>query len=188
MKFLDGHLEDTPRSVRPSKQATVLQKVVDTVRTNRYGREKSCADIAGALSLEVFDISASTVWRVLKKAGSKKTKPTRRPGLTKRMKERYNWCYDYKDWTLEDWKNAIWSDETSIVLNHRGGGYRLWRKSNEGFVRSYIRERCSPSLYSRAASRVIRKGLVTTDCLKRSKRKRLLLVELKNLRKRLNLS
>jgi transposase len=142
MKLLDRHLEDAPRTGRPSKQDRVSQKVVDTVRTDRYGREKSCADIAGALSQEGFNVSASTVWRVLKKAGFKKTKPMRKPGLTKRMMEdRYKWCCDHEHWTLDDWKNVIWSDETSVVLNHRRGGYRVWRKTDKAFVRSCIRER-----------------------------------------------
>ncbi|KMU73298.1 hypothetical protein CISG_09667 [Coccidioides immitis RMSCC 3703] len=25
----------------------------------------------------------------------------------------------HKNWTLEDWKNIIWTDETSVVLEHR---------------------------------------------------------------------
>lgn len=37
--------------------------------------------------------------------------------------------------------NVIWSDETSVVLLHRRGGYRIWRKADEAFVRSCIRER-----------------------------------------------
>ena len=35
----------------------------------------------------------------------------------------------------------IWSDETSVVLLHRRGGYKIWRKADEAFVRSCIRER-----------------------------------------------
>lgn len=56
-------------------------------------------------------------------------------------KERLEWCLAHKDWTLEDWKNVIWSDETSIILLHRRGGYRVWRRSDEAFTRSCIRER-----------------------------------------------
>jgi hypothetical protein len=37
----------------------------------------------------------------------------------------------YENWTLEDWKNVIWSDETSVVLNHCCGGYCVWRTSDE---------------------------------------------------------
>ena len=83
-----------------------------------------------------------TVWRVLRKSGLRKTKPTRKPGLTERMKmERLEFCHRHEHWTLEDWKNVIWSDETSVILLHRRGGYRVWRTSKEAFVQSCIRER-----------------------------------------------
>ena len=55
--------------------------------------------------------------------------------------QRLQWCLDHKDWTLEDWKRVIWTNETAIVLNHRRGGYRVWRTSDEAFVKSSIRER-----------------------------------------------
>jgi transposase len=83
IKLENKYIEDAPRSGRPSKQQQAFEKVVSLVRSDRYGREKTCADIAGDLSQDGLDISASTVWRVLRKAGYKKTKPTRKPGLTK---------------------------------------------------------------------------------------------------------
>ena len=38
----------------------------------------------------------------------------------------------HKDWTLEDWKQVIWSDETKI--NHLGSDGRkwVWKKAGEG--------------------------------------------------------
>lgn len=143
LNLRDEHVQDAPRSGRPSKQTKdTTSAVVLTVRRDRYGREKSCADIAGMLREKGIELSASTVYRILKKAGFRKTKPTRKPGLTKQMREdRLKWCLEHKDWTLEDWKNVIWSDETSVVLLHRRGGYRVWRKADEAFVRSCIRER-----------------------------------------------
>jgi transposase len=139
----DEWLEDAPRSGRPSKQTPeVIDKIVSQVRHDRYGREKTAADLAGALSLEGIDISATTVLRILKAVGFKKTKPTRKPGLTKKMRaERLQWCLAHQHWTLEDWKRVIWSDETSVVPLHRRGGYRIWRTKDERFVRSAIRER-----------------------------------------------
>jgi transposase len=50
IKIQDKYLEDASRSSRPSKQGEFLEKVVNSVRTDCYGREKSCANIAGALS------------------------------------------------------------------------------------------------------------------------------------------
>lgn len=139
----DEWLQDAPRAGRPVKQTVEVRKeIIAKVRTDRYGREKACADIAGELSLQGVNISSTTIWRVLKKAGFRKTKPTRKPGLTKKMKaERLQWCHNHKHLTLEEWKNIIWSDETSVVLNHRRGGYRIWRTADEALMRSCIRER-----------------------------------------------
>jgi hypothetical protein len=140
----DEYLQDAPRSGRPVKQGDVLsQAVIKKVRYDRYGREKACTDLAGELSQELgIDVSASTIHRCLKTYGFKKSKPTRKPGLTKKMRaERLQWCLDHQDWTLEDWKNVIWSDETSVVIGHRRGGYKVWRTADEAFAKSCIRER-----------------------------------------------
>jgi hypothetical protein len=128
--------------VLPSKLQILPPRSSLRARNDRYGREKSCADLAGELSEEGIDISASTIRRILKKAGFRKTKPTRKPGLTKKMMEtRLQLCLRHKDWTLEDWKVVIWSDDTAVVLLHRRRGYRVWRTAEEQFVRSCIRER-----------------------------------------------
>ena len=139
----NAFLEDAPRSGRPRIQTDdITTQIINKVTRDRYGREKTCADIAGELSLEGIEISSLTVLRILSKAGYKKTKPTRKPGLTKKMKaDRLQWCLAHRHWTLEDWKNVIWSDETSIVLLHRRGGYRVWRTKEEAFAKSCIRER-----------------------------------------------
>ena len=79
---------------------------------------------------EGLQLSKSSVWGILRAYRYHKTKPTRKPGLTKKMRQqRLDWCMAHKDWTLDDWKNFIWSDETSVILLHRRGGYRVWRRS-----------------------------------------------------------
>lgn len=142
-RISDAILIDLPRSGRPSKQTPqTLERITTKVRYDRYGREKTCADLAAELSLGDEYISQTTVWRMLRGNGFKKTKPTRKPGLTQRMKkERLDWCLRHQNWSLDDWKNVIWSDETSVVLLHRRGSYRVWRTSSEAYLRSCIRER-----------------------------------------------
>jgi hypothetical protein len=93
------------------------------------------ADITGELSANGFEISAVTVWRILRKAGFRKMKPIRKPGLIKKMKIKcLKWCIEYKDWTLEDWKNVIWSDKISVILLYRHGSYCMWRKLDKAFI------------------------------------------------------
>ncbi|KAI1519551.1 Transposase [Pyrenophora tritici-repentis] len=81
LKILLHHVQDASRSGRPAKQ---IEEVKD------------------GLSLKGVEISASTVWRVLREAGYKKTKPTRKPRLTQEMRSaRLKWAIDHRDWTLE---------------------------------------------------------------------------------------
>ena len=83
----DEYLQDAPRSGRPSKQTEdIKQSKTAKVRGDRY-RELSCTDIAGYFSTEAFEIPATTVWLCLKQLGFKKTRTTRKLGLTKRMRE-----------------------------------------------------------------------------------------------------
>ncbi|KAJ5761742.1 uncharacterized protein N7511_005124 [Penicillium nucicola] len=66
----DAMLADAPRSGRPKNLSLELENgVVTKVCYNRYGRERSCADIARDISLEGFKMSSNTTWRILKKAG-----------------------------------------------------------------------------------------------------------------------
>jgi transposase len=139
-RILDHHVEDGKRSGRPTKQTTeIIQDVISKVRRDRYGREKSCTQIAADLSGRV---SAMTVWRILKAAGFRKTKPTRKPGLTPEMeKARLQFALEHEHWTIKDWKRVIWSDKTSVIYSFRRGGYRVWRRSDKKFNKSCIRPR-----------------------------------------------
>jgi hypothetical protein len=48
--ILNHHVEDGKRSGRPAKQTTeLIQDVISKVRRDRYGREKSCTQIAADL-------------------------------------------------------------------------------------------------------------------------------------------
>jgi hypothetical protein len=56
-------------------QSQVLSKAHD----DQDGRAKTCTDIAGEMNLEGHDISSSTVWRILKKAGVQEATPAESP-------------------------------------------------------------------------------------------------------------
>lgn len=84
----DAYVVDAPRSGRPTKQdSATTDNILSKVGQDHYGREKSCADLASELNSELgIEISSTTVWRIRKNAGLRKTKPTRKPGLTKEIK------------------------------------------------------------------------------------------------------
>ena len=90
---------------------------MEAVRKNRYGQEKPCWIHAAEQK-----ISTSAVWRTFRQNGLRSVKPTVKPGLTAAMKEaRLQFALQYKDWGIEEWKCVIWSDETSVILNHYRG-------------------------------------------------------------------
>ena len=131
-------VEDRPRTGRPAIITTNKEaSIVNFVTKDKLHREMSAAEIAG-----VYDVSATTILKILRRNKLKSCKDTKKPALTVRMKaERLKWCIEHEDWTLNDWKNVIWTDETSVVLNQTRGRRRIWRRANEVYVKSAIRRR-----------------------------------------------
>ena len=81
--ILDGYVIDAPRASRKLKVTREFeQRILKKVTSDRYGREKSCAYIAAECGC-----SAQTIWRVLRRHGYRKTKPTKKPCLSPAMKE-----------------------------------------------------------------------------------------------------
>ena len=99
-KLLDIHVQDAAHSGWPKKQTdTIKEEILSKVRTDRYGREKTCTQIAA----EVGGIPDTTVWRILRASGLKKTKPTCKPEFTEAMKKAcLQFALDHQDWTLDD--------------------------------------------------------------------------------------
>lgn len=128
IRILLKYCIDAPRSGRPSKQTEAMKsQIIEKVTASRGGREQNLIEISTGLG-----ISASTTRRILKRAGFQSCKRTLKPGLTKEMKEsRFQFALRYEHWTLEDWKNVIWSDETAVVLGSRRGRVRVWRRKSE---------------------------------------------------------
>ena len=63
------------------------------------------------------DCSLRTVQRKMNEAGCKVIKPHKRPFLTKEnIKKRYDWACSHRNWSVEDWKTVVFSDETRIEI------------------------------------------------------------------------
>ena len=80
------------------------------------GTQKTPEQVAAAIKESLnMSITSQTVRNVLKKAGLKAQKRVKKPALSLRLKrDRFNFATKYKEWTVEDWKKVIWSDETKI--------------------------------------------------------------------------
>jgi hypothetical protein len=115
-RILKSYVVDSNRSGRP-KEISVEQeeRLLLAVRKDRSGREKS----SEVLTYE-SNMSYSSALRILHKYRLSCVKPTIKSGLIPIMKKiRLEWCLAHEYWTLEDWKNVIWTDETSVIFGHR---------------------------------------------------------------------
>jgi len=78
-------------------------------------------------------LSAQTVRNGMKKEGMKAVVKRKRPLLTKRhMRDRLDFAIAHKDWTVEDWRKVVWSDETKINRLGSDGRKWVWKKAGEG--------------------------------------------------------
>ncbi len=99
------------RLVRDDRKATVTQI------TTRYNQGMQNT------------ISERTTRRTLKQMGSSSRRPHWVPLLpAKNRKRRLQFAQVHQNWTIEDWKNVAWSDESRF---HSDGRVRIWRKEHE---------------------------------------------------------
>ncbi len=77
-------------------------------------------------------ISEHTTHRTLKQMGNSSRRPHRVPLLSaKNRKRRIQFIQAHQNWTIEDWKNIAWSDESRFLLQHSDGRIRIWCKEHE---------------------------------------------------------
>jgi hypothetical protein len=71
----------------------------------------------------------------LKKHSFKAVVKKKKPLLNVRhRKRRLAFALKYKEWTVEDWKRVIWSDETKINRFGSDGQEYIWKKKGEGLI------------------------------------------------------
>ncbi len=77
-------------------------------------------------------ISEHTTRRTLKQMGYSSRRPHRVPLLSaKNRKRKIQLTQAQQNWTIEDWKNVAWSDESRFLLPHSDGRVRIWHKEHE---------------------------------------------------------
>ncbi len=102
------------RQVRDDRKATVTQI------TTRYNQGMQ------------NNISERTTHQTLKQMCYSSRRPHRVPLLSaKNRKRRIQFAQVHQNWTIEDWKNVAWSDESWFLLWHSDGRVRIWRKEYE---------------------------------------------------------
>jgi transposase len=116
----------------PSKLSTTdIRHAIHLIGT---GKAENAVEVTRVLRDVINQpLSAQTVCNSLKDVGLKAMVKKKRPLLTKRhRKERMDFALTHKDWTVEDWKTVVWSDETKINRLGSDGRKWVWKKPGEG--------------------------------------------------------
>ena len=77
-------------------------------------------------------VSVQTVRNALKQEDMRAVVKSKRPLLkASHRKERLNFAHKYRNWTIEDWKMVLWSDEAGINRIGLDGRQWVWKKRGE---------------------------------------------------------
>lgn len=129
----------------PSKKAGRPKKVTERERREiivqiKNGHAKSAAAAARDLKEEYgTSISADTARRILKEDGLKSYSKMKKPNLSAaHRRNRLKWAERHANWTVEDWKRVIWSDETKINRFGSDSNHRVWKYPGEGIKNHHV--------------------------------------------------
>lgn len=123
---------DIPRNVggAPCKISTSAARFV--IRKFKTNECKSISDAQKALEKENIVVCGRTIRRMLNDADIRaKRKPKVLPLTPSRKKNRLLWAKEYRNWTADDWKKVVFSDETKINRLGSDGAQWFWNASNE---------------------------------------------------------
>lgn len=78
-------------------------------------------------------VSRRTVSRRLNSLGYKSCKACKKPFVSlKNRRARVRWAQAHVQWTVAQWRNVLWSDESPFTLRWNGN-VRVWRKVGERY-------------------------------------------------------
>ena len=125
-----GTTDRAKGSGRPRKMTERMLRVLR--REVRYNRRATLAELTSALPERLH---YNTVRRALRKLGYSNRIAVKKPYLTATHKAlRLLFAKQYKNWTVEDWKKVIWTDESSFENGKNSAAVLVWRLPTEKYL------------------------------------------------------
>ena len=109
-----GHTRVKPRSGRPAKFTRHVKLLMR--RSINSDPHQTANDLKRNVP-DLQEVHVSSVKRVLNDIGYQARKPRRMPMMTKaHLRKRLQFCHRTKDWTVQQWSEVMWSDESIFLL------------------------------------------------------------------------
>jgi transposase len=126
-----GSFENKPKSGRPRVLSVHTERqILRLVASNQCS---TAIDIQKQLqNFEKIKVSADTIRRTLRRNGLVSRIKKKKPYLRKMHRiRRLAFARKYQNWTLDDWKRVVWSDESKFMLFGSDGRLYCWKKPDE---------------------------------------------------------
>lgn len=102
----------------------------DLARLVRDDRQQTLAMLA-----DRFGVHRNTIRTYIRKLRFRNRVVRKKPYLTIAHKaKRLAFAKEHRHWTEDDWKNVIWTDESSFELGKTSRQIRVWRKPHEAYA------------------------------------------------------
>ena len=123
-----------PSSGHPSKLSSRAQHAILSQIT--MGKVSNAVQATKHINTIIpHPVSSQTVRNVLKKHSFKAVTKKKKPLLSAMDRKKcLAFALKYKEWTVEDWKRVIWSDETKINRIGSDGKQWVWKQVGEGLI------------------------------------------------------
>jgi transposase len=112
------------------------------VRQITMGGKETAVDVKRSLENDIgVSVCNNTVRNVLRDMGIGSIVKPKKPYLSpKNVKERLAWARAHVDWTLDDWRRVVWSDETKINRFGSDGHRYAWKRDYEQLQPKHVQQ------------------------------------------------
>ena len=132
LRTCDYKTFDNRDRTRIRKRKTTEYEDRILTRTAKVNDDQAYRDI---IYMSGIKVSPNTLRRRLKEIDLFSRVRRQKPVLKPQHKAaRLRWARRYQNWTVEDWKRVIWSDECSIVLGRKSRRRRCIRKKGQAYL------------------------------------------------------
>lgn len=146
-----GTVKDLPHKGRSRCTTKLMERrIISKIESNpRLSAQQIREDMRVECGLRV---STQTIRNRIHESGFKGRSARKKPFLSKKnIARRFQWAKNHENWTIQDWKRVIWSDETKINLFGSDGVNKVWRKSGQADKT----KNCTPTVKHGGGSRMV---------------------------------